>query len=418
MKRSINRSVRALVLSCVTSAAIAVSVSAFAETLEESVIARLNALEKKNVALENENAALRGRVNRLEVSKPAATNPRLASADYKASYQTKAPTGPEFYDSRAAPNFQPRFEASLSLLYLQPGGGNLEYGTLVTPFPLPSPNWANQSLSPNFAPAFRIGLRYLATESEDIQSNWTHLDTSAHNSFAGNSTQMAGPPFLIGPGANAYNMGQGNVNFAFDSITLDAGHTFCVACAFQLRVFGGLEVARIGQNLTGMFESFDGANTSAYTNHSLFTGAGPRLGTKAEYDLGNIQFIGEIAAALLVGTSQSRIDFSTNAPTAIGSGIPSPNNQVLTSPNATLVVPSIEARLAVAYVFPPSAYGQFKIEAGYQAAVYENAISQYSLTQVATPPVVGTVGVFLATQQRIQSNFTVQGPYVTSRLEF
>src|SRR5271163_4439823 len=139
------RSVKSLVLSCVTSAACAVSIPAFAQTLEDSVIARLNALEKKNVALENENAALRGRVNRLEVSKTAKPDPRLASAEYKAPYQAKAPAGPDFYDGRPVSNFQPRFEASASLLFLQPGGGNLEYGTLVTPLPLPTPNWANQS---------------------------------------------------------------------------------------------------------------------------------------------------------------------------------------------------------------------------------------------------------------------------------
>src|ERR1700678_341271 len=110
------RSVKALVLSCVTSAACAVSVPVFAQTLEDSVIARLNALEKKNIALENENAALRGRVNRLEVSKTAKPDPRLASAEYKAPYQAKAPAG-DFYDGRAASNFQPRFEASASLLF-------------------------------------------------------------------------------------------------------------------------------------------------------------------------------------------------------------------------------------------------------------------------------------------------------------
>jgi hypothetical protein len=67
--------------------------------------------------------------------------------------------------------------------------------------------------------------------------------------------------------------------------------------------------------------------------------------------------------------------------------------------------------LATAYTFPLTTYGLFKFEIGYQAAVYFNAISQYSLTQVTTtlPP----VGVFLATEQHSQSNFTDQGPYLT-----
>lgn len=412
-----NRSIKALILSCVASAACAVSVSSRAETSADNVLARIEALEKKNIKLENENSALRGRVNHLEASKAAKTNPSPVSSGYKAPPAVPAQARAELYDGPSAPIWRSRFEPSAAFLFLQPGGGNLQYGTLVTPFPLPSPNWANQSLNPGFSPAFRIGLRYLATESDDVQTNWTHLDANAHGSFVGGSTQMAGPPFLIGPGANAYKMGQGGVSFAYDSITLDAGHTFCATCAFQLRVFGGLELARIGQNVTGTFESYDDSNTSGYTNTSLFTGVGPRLGTKAQYDLGNFQFLGEIAAAALVGRSQSHIDFTTSSASA-GAGIPSPNNQTLTSPDGTQLVPALETHLAVSYSLPATGYGQLKLELGYQAAVYANAISQYSLTQVATPPVVGTVGVFLATQQHLLSDFTVQGPYVAARFVF
>jgi len=197
------------------------------------------------------------------------------------------------------------------LLYLQPGGGNLQFGTLVTPLPLPSPNWANQSLDPKLSPAFRVGFAYLPTPSDDVEVDWTHLSSGAKSSFAGSPTQMVGPPFLIGPGADSYKRGQGDASFAYDSVTADGGHTFCAACAFQLQVFAGLEFARIGQNVGGTFESYDGSNTSGYTNSSLFTGIGPRMGTKAQYDVGNFQFAGELAVAALVGRSQGQINFAT-----------------------------------------------------------------------------------------------------------
>ena len=129
---------------------------------------------------------------------------------------------------------------------------------------------------------------------------------------------------------------------------------------------------------------------------------------KGQYALGDFQFIGEFAGAALIGTSQARINFSTVSPALAGV-----NSQSLTSPNATQVIPSIDARLATAYAFPPSEYGQFKIELGYQAAVYFNAVSQYSLTQVPTMLMLPPVGVFLATEQHSQSNFTDQGPYLT-----
>jgi Legionella pneumophila major outer membrane protein precursor len=207
-------------------------------------------------------------------------------------------------------------------------------------------------------------------------------------------------------------LADGSVRSNYDAVNLDGGHTFCVECSFQLRAFGGVEFARIGQNLSGSFQSPDGTASTGYTTHSLFTGAGPRLGVNGQYDLGNFRLIGEVAAAALIGTAQSRIDFATNSPTV------GPNNQALTSPNATQLVPSIDARLATAYTFPPTSYGLFKIELGYQAAVYFNAVSQYALTNVPTMLTLPPVGIYLATEQHLQSNFTTQGPYLTGNWAF
>jgi Legionella pneumophila major outer membrane protein precursor len=118
------------------------------------------------------------------------------------------------------------------------------------------------------------------------------------------------------------------------------------------------------------------------------------------------------AGVTLIGTEESRINFSSTSPALAG------NNQSLTSPNATRVLPSIDARLATAYTFAPSAYGLFKVEVGYRAAVYFGAVNQYSLTQVPTSLMLPPVGVFLATAQHLQSNFTDQGPYVTASWSF
>jgi hypothetical protein len=329
---------------------------------QDAIIQRLNALEK-------ENAALRQRLNRVEHAGATSIRPTQRAARRQNPPQTselETPRDatlvmdanvppPEVYKSQAAWYSPPRFELSGSLLFLQPGAGNLEYGTLVSPLPIATPNWSNQSLAPNFSAAFRVGARYIPNESNDIEFNWTHLNTTTNASFSAGPTQMVGPPYLIGPEAALYKIANGNVQFAYDSVNFDGGHTFCAECSFQLRVFGGVEVARIGQNLTGMFQSPDASASSANTTNSLFTGAGPRLGMKVQYALGNFQFIGEVAGAGLIGTSQSRINFSTTSP-ALGG-----NNQSLTSPNATQVIPSVDARSATAYAFPPSNYGVFKI---------------------------------------------------------
>jgi len=388
---------------------------------QDAIIARLNALEK-------ENATLRQRLNRIE---RASAMPKY-TAPPAASWQTppqaselETPRAPVVLDAHAQgappPNVYkspeawttPRqFEFNASLLFLQPGAGDLEYGTLVSPLPALSPHWNNESLSPKFSPAFRVGARYMPDSSNDIELNWTHLYSTTNGSFSATGSQMVGPPYLIGPESGMYSLANGNVKFAYDSVKFDGGHTFCADCSFQLRVFGGVEVARIGQDLTGLFQSADGTASNGYTTNSLFTGAGPRLGLKGQYDLNNFQFIGEFAAAGLIGTSQSRINITTTSPTLTG------NSQYLSSPNATQVIPSIDARLATAYSFPATDYGKFRIELGWQASVYFNAISQYSLTQVPTAIILPPVGIFLATEQHLQSNFTDQGPYLMGSWAF
>jgi hypothetical protein len=313
---------------------------------------------------------------------------------------------------------QPRFSATAALLYLQPGSGNLEYGTLVSPLPVPSPSWANQAVSPNFSPAFRIGFRYLVTESNDIQLNWTHLDASDSASVVARPDQFVGPAYEIGPDANVYKIARGTAHFGYDAINLDAGQLWGGNGPFQVRVFGGVQIARLRQNLFASFESYNGQTASANDTNSLFTGAGPRVGVKAQCSRGNFQFLGEAAGTVLIGVMQSRMDFTATAPALAGLGITPPNTQSLTSPNAAQVIPGLDGRLGSAYTLRLTNYSLLRIEAGYQAAVYVNAVNQYSVTGVVVPPVAQSVGVFLESAQRVQNNFTVQGPYLAGSVMF
>jgi hypothetical protein len=417
-----NRVTKLALLLSIPMAASTLSHPTFAATLEERTAARLDALERENATLKQrlqrvERAAATSRQALPPPGQPAGLGALGTSTalDAHARYE-RAPLilkGPVEVEQWSPPH---HVEISGSLLFLQPGSGNLEYATLVTPVPLPTPNWANQSISPGFTPAFSVGLRYIPNASNDIRLNWTHLSDSANASVVGSPTQMVGPPFEIGPTASVYQIGHGNVSFAYDSVNLDAGHTFCADCTFQFRVFGGVEVARINQTLQGSFASLDGLTTASNTTNSSFTGAGPRLGLKGEYVVGNFAFFGEGAVAGLIGISKASIDFSANSTAA--PGLAQPNNQSLTSPNATQVVPSFQSKLGTTYAFAPNSYGQFKVEAGYQAAIYIDAVNQYALSQVAVPPAPASVGVFLATAEHLHNNFTSQGPYLTASWAF
>lgn len=403
------------VLACLGLTVAAVPAPAFADRISE----RLDALER-------ENAALRARLNRLETpkemaretAKSARLQPRPADST-SGTALVPLPRSPG-QDSMAADLGNvgprrantPRFEVSGTASFLQPGAGNLEYGTLTNPLPVVTPHWRNQSLKPNFAPSFSFGARYIGDESKDIQVNWTHLRNTATDSFFASPTEMVGPPYLIGPESALYKNGSGSVKTAFDVVNLDAGYTFCTVCPFQMRAFGGVSAARISQNLSGLFASPGGAASSGYTVNSLFTGAGPRVGIKGQFGIGDFQFIGEMAGAVLIGSAQSGMDFTTLSP-AFGL-----SSQSISSPNATRVVPSIDGKLASAYTFAPTAYGLVKVEAGYKAAVYFDAVNSYGLTQVPTSLTLPPIGIYLATQQHQLSNFTNHGPYVTASWAF
>jgi hypothetical protein len=135
-------------------------------------------------ALERENAALRARLNRLETPRAAKLQPRPADSGsgpalvaLPRSSNANSMAADLSYVGPRRPN-APRFEVWGTLSFLQPGAGNLEYGTLTNPLPPVTPHWQNQSLRPDFTPSFTLGARYMANESNDIQLK---LDASAQH---------------------------------------------------------------------------------------------------------------------------------------------------------------------------------------------------------------------------------------------
>jgi len=334
------------------------------------------------------------------------------------------------------PKTSAALETSASLLFLQPGSGNLMYGTLVNPFPFLSPHWGDQEVRPGFSPAFNVGMRYIFDSGGDIQLDWTHLNTydsasaqvttpyTLGQTSGSPSIQALGPPFLIGPPV-PYASANAVAHFAYDAVNLEAELLRCIGSHVQVRTFAGIQGARINESLTANFRSADGSLSFTDVSKSSFTGVGPRLGMELHYIAGNLELLGGVAGSTLIGTRQSRIDFFADSPADALAGL-TPNIQFLTSPDSTQVIPCIDTKVAASYVILLGNFGILKCEAGYQAAVYFNAINQYSLTEVensltadlpGTPETTGSA-VFLRTAVESQSNFLVHGPYVTFSFHF
>lgn len=240
---------------------------------QETIIRRLEAIEKKNNDLEKENIELKRRLSRVESNNSSArnnkssqdsfreaSNPRNANNTKSSKSQDNVKTQfssldePEFISSQYEVSrsvnksnidiYNDRhFELSASFLGLMPSTSNLVYGTEVSPYPAPTPNWNDRTITPSFSPTFAIGAKYSPGKSNDIELNWVHLATAASASVGVNTAkQMVGPSWLLGSQASNYATAFGKGGFAYDSINLEAGHTFCADCDFKFIPDHGLEL--------------------------------------------------------------------------------------------------------------------------------------------------------------------------------
>jgi hypothetical protein len=327
-------------------------------------------------------------------------------------------------------------EVSASLLYLQPSG-NLNYGTLVNPFPFLQPHWSNQAVNPGFTPAFNVGTRYTFDCGGAIALDWTHFNSYDHGmattpvpypaplTLTGPANMQAlGPPFLIGPPI-PYNVAYAVAHFDYDAINLQGEVALNIGRRIQLRPFAGIQGTRIDETLTTNFRSNDGSFTSTYITRSTFNGVGPRLGMGLHYLAGNLDLLGNIGGGTILGPRRSHMEFYANSPTNAAQGL-IPNGQYLLSPTSTQAIPFIDAKLGGSYSIAIGRFGTLKCEAGYQAAVYINAINQYALTEVENsltadapgkPETTGSA-VFLRSAAEYQSNFLVHGPYLSFTFQF
>lgn len=312
-----------------------------------------------------------------------------------------------------------QFEMSASLLILQPGTSNLRYATLITPLPFLTPQWEDQAVSPAFRPAFNVDLRYNFDSGGDLRLDWTHLNTTDHESAVAGTNQALGPNYLIGP-PPPYISASTALHFTYDAVNLNAGLPLSIGNHVQLRPFFGLEGARINQLSTTNFLNANGDISFTDTSKSTFTGVGPRLGLDMHYGCGRFDFLGGMAGAALIGQRQSQVDFVTSSPRATANGL-SPNYQYITSPDSTQVIPSIDGKLGGSYSMALGGFLLLKCEVGYQTAVYINALNPYALTEVENnivAPNEGNVAVFLRTTRELQSDFFVHGPYFKVAFEY
>jgi hypothetical protein len=315
-------------------------------------------------------------------------------------------------------------------LFLQPNGSLLSYSAVAYPFksgiavPADSPNWQIYEIYPNYAPAFKVGMKIRFSDLDtNIEANWQRLYTSkSEKHTVPTSGDMIGPLFDIGPNSSAYSISTGEVKFHFDSANLLFAQQFCAFKRLYPNIFAGGSYARIKQTLNNKYENYSSGISREIESYSTFTGAGPMIGFDFDYRVyGGFFFTGTSSLALIIGESQNGTTYTSATPALTTVGNPNPNIQGTKVPNRTQLVPALEEKLGFSYGGLFSSCS-ITFGFGYQAQIYLNAIQSVDMQSQAAPELLTVLvpdsGVFAQGFLRTLSNYIMTGPYITLDIVF
>lgn len=335
------------------------------------------------------------------------------------------------------PNLTPGFEFSAGVLVLQPGAANLGYATVTTFLPIQSPQWAVQTLNPDYQAGFQVGVRYACPCSgNDIQVNWEHLRTSDSTAMAVSdpATQWISPFSQTGPSTSetANEVGvfhlkaaQARVSFDYDEVNADWGQSVNIGSRTRLRLFGGLSCVRLQEQIISTF--FNDPNIVpqppvlappnpllkyiSLNNTSTYTGLGPRLGCTSTVNLPcGFHFMGQLSGSILAGWMQpAQYSFSGVYPDAV-------DNEQISSHTVSQVVWAGDAKLGVGYCCTLSNGSVLSFESGFKGAIFIDAFSTYETSTNVLPLDIGSLST--NSMRHSQSNFTLNGFYATCSLQW
>ncbi len=310
-------------------------------------------------------------------------------------------------------------------VWLRPGASNLNYVIYNKALPTQSPTWYEQEVDTSFTAGFTLGIGYQFRNMSDIDTHldWTRLRTNDSASIAADGANyFLGPDYEIGPAGIPIRYATGNAQFDYDVINLVAGKTVHYGDQLSLRFFGGLGGAELNEQVRANYSGtragvFAGPFSMQQTVQSQFTGVGPRAGLEVNGSCSSgFGFVGQAGATALIGWMNSKTSFVGGGQELLTTFGQSINQQVITDKTVYQVIPGFDALLGINYqrAFANGAIG--KLTVGYQAAVYINAISQYTPASLVDGSPLESGGIFVATMSHTLSNYSVQGPFIEANL--
>jgi hypothetical protein len=231
----------------------------------------------------------------------------------------------------------------------------------------------------------------------DVQLGYTYLALNNENRWDSTNNIQ---PVLSGPNTAAdlgtgFNSAQAHASQDLNQITLTMGQAIQATKYVYLHPFIGLEYANIRTidtiNYTG--------NTAQgfVADDSIYNGIGPRAGIDGAFRLGyGFSIFGSAAGALLLGDMNTGYRITSSR---------TDTNLSLSNDNNLVLVPELEGKIGLEYLYPFTPTSELSIQLGYEAATtYFNAESQ-DLNDVINVNTTSNLsnfsyqGVFLRLQQ-------------------
>lgn len=121
--------------------------------------------------------------------------------------------------------------------------------------------------------------------------------------------------------------------------------------------------------------------------------------------------MGEAAGSALIDSLNGSTHFLSAAAQLLQLYHQASNSQFLNTQKVYTVIPGFDTKLGLTYQHEFTR-GLFKLSAGYQAAIYFNAITQYLPQTLVNNNPLESGGIFVATVKHNISNYSVQGPFL------
>lgn len=332
-----------------------------------------------------------------------------------------------------------KYTLSFNTLALKPSG-DFNYAAqanYVSPVDVTPPNttstWQIFDFNPHYAFGFELDFAlYIPQLEASIVNSYEHFKSIQSNSISATSPVVIGAFFGVG---QAQTSTLASTTFTFNLNEYNISYSQPIDChskRLNSNVSLGVSITGVKQSKNTQFSNTTATNIMVIDDPSEFIGAGLRLGTDFSYTIAHgLAFQGLITGALLTGNISNDQTFRITEPgiaadnLVIGEQALSNFKQSIIVADRLQVVPSFFERIGISYEFNKNNNWFARLEFGYQAQIYLNAIQS---TDVSSQILIANLnhiqdqppadGVSAQTFQRNTSNFALSGPYFKFNIEF